>query len=114
MTIAELHGKLSSESADDRSEDLLTSDVFGTMRYLAGGEGFLNWFASAKAPVQTGWTFGTMAALLEPTRVVGIRYAFWPMLPNGREPDVCLLVSLRDADPLLICIEAKYFSGMSD
>ncbi len=46
MTIAELHGKLSSTrpaSINDRLEDLLTSDVFGTMKYAGWENGFLNW-----------------------------------------------------------------------
>ena len=36
MTIAEIHGKISSDSLkiNERLEDLLTSDVFGTFKYL--------------------------------------------------------------------------------
>ena len=36
MTIAELHGKISphrSQVLHDRVEDLLTSDIFGSMKY---------------------------------------------------------------------------------
>lgn len=58
MTIAELHGKLSSsspESITDRMEDLLTSDVFGTMKYAGVDCGFLDWLHTAvPMPFVTG------------------------------------------------------------
>jgi len=36
MSIAEIHGKISSlgSNISDKQEDLLTSDVFGTFKYL--------------------------------------------------------------------------------
>ena len=42
MTIAEIHGKLSSSGSNisDRLEDLLTADVFGCLRYLPFEKGF--------------------------------------------------------------------------
>ena len=46
MTIAELHGKLSPErpqGVNERMEDLLTSDVFGTMKYAGWENGFIDW-----------------------------------------------------------------------
>jgi len=53
MTIAELHGKLNPErpaGAHERMEDLLTSDVFGTMKYVGWQYGFMNWLRSAQSP----------------------------------------------------------------
>jgi hypothetical protein len=114
MTIAELRGKLSPDTADERSEDLLTSDVFGTMRYLNGGGGFLEWLASAVTPLGAQARYSRLGEMMSPEDVIGIHIAFWPALPNRREPDVVVLVSRRHSDPLLLCIEVKYLSGMSD
>ena len=53
MTIAELHGKLSPDRPDrcnDRMEDLLLSDVFGTMKYAGWENGFLDWLRSSIDP----------------------------------------------------------------
>ena len=37
-----------------------------------------------------------------------------PSLTNGREPDLALLLRYDDGSALLVLIEAKYMSGMSD
>ncbi len=56
MTIAELHGKLSSSNpngVNDRMEDLLTSDVFGAMKYAGWENGFIDWLLkSIPGPIQ--------------------------------------------------------------
>lgn len=115
MTIAELHGKLSSSSPDsitDRMEDLLTSDVFGTIRYAGIDCGFLDWLhTAAPMPIATGFPAMRDIIPAQGLRAVGI--AFWPKLLNRREPDVALLLQYC-SDAVLIVVEAKYLSGMSD
>lgn len=116
MTIAEIRGKLSPDhpyGCHDRMEDLLTSDVFGTMRYAGMSCGFLEWLQGAEAP-------GIEQVRTLPPRTISsaeirsTRFAFWPTLPNRREPDVALLLDLADGTSYLVIIEAKYLSGTSD
>ena len=114
MTIAELHGKLVPQSANwchDRMEDLLTSDVFGTMKYTGWQPGFLDWLRSAISPD------GTMRAsqvLPKDEDIRRVHFQFWPRLANGREPDVLVGIEQMDKHLLVIMIEAKYLSGASD
>jgi hypothetical protein len=113
MTIAELHGKLAPDSAHERMEDLLTSDVFGTMKYAGWEYGFLDWLLKAEPapiepvppPISTWFSLDT---------IIDVEFSFWPKLKNGREPDLALLFQFDTEDPLLVLIEAKYFSGTSD
>ena len=59
MTIAELHGKLSPNrpnGCNDRMEDLLTSDVFSTMKYAGWQCGFLDWLKSSIDPINNNHT----------------------------------------------------------
>ena len=115
MTIAELHGKLAEGRAGgyEYMEDLLTSDVFGTMRYAGWECGFLDWLLRAKAapvdpfppPIET---------MLRPSALLEIEVCFWPRLVNGREPDLALLLRYDSGPALLVLVEAKYLSGMSD
>ena len=72
----------------------------------------LEWITSAS------WIAGqkpmsTLRDLIAPDQVDGLEFAFWPLLLNGREPDVGVLISCG-VDPLVLCIEVKYLSGMSD
>src|SRR5215471_15273806 len=117
MTLAELHGKLSPDregGLHDRSEDLLTSDVFGTMRYVEGRFGFLDWLASAESPLVFIGRGHQLGNILPPANVENVTFAFWPALRNGREPDVALFIEMRDSPPIVALVEAKYLSGPSD
>ena len=116
MTIAELHGKLSPDQpggVHDRMEDLLTSDVFGTMKYAGWQYGFIHWLLKAQpAPIQPALPL--INAFIHINKITHIEYSFWPKLKNNREPDLALLFCFDLYKPLLILIEAKYFSGTSD
>jgi hypothetical protein len=115
MTIAELHGKLAEgrTTGYEYMEDLLTSCVFGTMRYAGWECGFLDWLLGAEpAPVEPHPP--PIASVLRGSSLVDIQYRFWPRLTNGREPDLALLVLYEDGPGLLVVIETKYLSGMSD
>jgi len=116
MTIAELHGKLNPlrpQGVSERMEDLLTSDVFGTMKYAGWDNGFIDWIKKAE-PAPISPTAPPISSLFGKGRVSQVYYKFWPILSNGREPDLALLVVFEGRDLLLIVVEAKYFSGTSD
>lgn len=110
MTIAEIKGKISETGSNlsERMEDLLTSDVFGSFRYLPAAKGLLPFLKTAKS---------CEGILLDiPSSINRIRYVFWPYLRtqgcNPCEPDV--LIGLETDQGLhLILIEAKYYSGLS-
>jgi hypothetical protein len=114
MTIAEIHGKLSPyrpNGCHDRMEDLLTSDVFGTMKYAGWKLGFMDWLRSATSP----YTGTSASSLLPKDDVISrVHFEFWPTLANGREPDVLLGIELQDGHIIQIMVEAKYLSGASD
>jgi len=116
MTIAELHGKLSASiqnGAFERMEDLLTSDVFGTMKYAGWKYGFIDWLLqSEKAYINS--EFPSIHKYLIKSEIKSIEYTFWPKLPNNREPDLAMCIENKDDTILIILIEAKYFSGTSD
>jgi hypothetical protein len=116
MTIAELHGKLSPGrpmGASERMEDLLTSDVFGTMKYAGWDKGFIDWLLCAeKAPVYPSPK--PINIYFDKQKIISIKYRFWPILPNKREPDLAMLIEFDSGNCLLVIIEAKYFSGTSD
>jgi hypothetical protein len=111
MSFAELRGKLSPESATDRSEDLLTSDVFGTIHFVGAAKPFVEWLASS-SPVLDQKLDAVEALIPSPVRSIDV--LFWPRLPNGREPDVALLLAHEDGRRSLIVVEVKYFSGLSN
>jgi len=116
MTIAELHGKLNPlrpQGVSERMEDLLTSDVFGTMKYAGWDNGFIDWIKKAE-PAPISPAAPPISSLFETSRVAQVYFKFWPILSNGREPDLALLVMFEKQDYLLIVVEAKYFSGTSD
>jgi hypothetical protein len=116
MTIAELRGKLNPErpqGVSERMEDLLTSDVFGTMKYVGWDKGFIDWIKTAEAaPVSP--TAPPINSLFGTGEISHVDYKFWPVLTNGLEPDLALLVTVGSRKFLLIVVEAKYFSGTSD
>lgn len=102
MTIAEIHGKLSSSGSNisDRREDLLTADVFGCLRYIPFDKGLLKILTKAQRNT------GTELCLKNSSDSVCVE--FWPRLKNNSEPDVLI----RIGDHLII-IEVKYLSGKS-
>lgn len=107
MIQAELRGKLSlrSDSPAERSEDALTSAVFGGLRYLEPETGMLPWLRRAEPLVADAPpVFGN--------GVTGVRTVFWPQF-GDRECDI-LLVLERGAVEDLVAIECKFLSGKSE
>lgn len=108
MPHAELHGKLSSSGANahERSEDLLTSDVFGRLRYLEPGDGLLPVLARAES-----FAGGTPLKLPAPAGGA-VTYEFWPRMDEA-EPDVLLTWKTSDGNTINVVVECKHLSGKS-
>lgn len=111
MTLAEIYGKISGNGCNltDRLEDLLTSDVFGTCRYLEPNLLLIPFLSSAKNLNNKPLSIDFI-----------VRDVFWNLWPqinpiNGKtcEPDV--IIGLVDADENmhLIMVECKLYSGKS-
>ncbi len=111
MTIAEIHGKISETGTNlsERMEDLLTSDVFGCMRYLPARKALIPF-------LQTACSFhGNILAIQG--EVVKVHYSFWPWLKLSDripcEPDVVVGLETVENQLHLVLIESKYYSGLS-
>jgi len=111
MTIAEIHGKISEAGTNlsERMEDLLTSDVFGCMRYLPADKALLPFLRTARS--FQGKIF------FIPDEIIRVHYAFWPwLITRDRkpcEPDIVLGLEVKGLQVHLIMVEAKYYSGLS-
>lgn len=110
MTIAEIKGKISESGSNlsERMEDLLTSDVFGCLRYLPVEKGLFPF-------LKTAWSYKGLPLNI-PFSTNKTQYLFWPSLRihgcNPCEPDVLLSIETKQGIHLIM-IEAKYFSGLS-
>lgn len=102
MLIAEIKGKLPSKLMS--YEDLLTSSVLGSLKYLSSPSYIQLILQSSVNNIGKKIFFHS--------DLVYCDYKFWPRLTNS-EPD--LLLHLRDTqnEEYIICIEAKYWSGKS-
>jgi hypothetical protein len=111
MTIAEIRGKISQtgQNLSERMEDLLTSDIFGCMRYLPTQDALTPFLQTACS------LHGNI--LTVPGNVLRVHWAFWPWLKSAGhipcEPDVIIGLETEEDHVHLILIEAKYYSGLS-
>ncbi len=111
MSIAEIRGKISDTGTNisERMEDLLTSDIFGCMRYLPARKALIPFLRMACS------LYGNVLTI--PSDVIKVHYSFWPWLKSaGRipcEPDVMLGFETKENYIHLILVEAKYYSGLS-
>ena len=117
MIPALLRGKLSRQQ--ENMEDILTSSVFGTLRYLPPESGLFPFLRCAR--MLDGGAFDA----LEFGSGAVVEYEFWPHLhervPGGRgdercipcEPDLLLTIKPADGRLIYILIEAKFRSGKS-
>ena len=113
MTIAELHGKLSptGSNADERLEDLLTSDVFGALRYLPPDKGIMPFLNVVLCMNGVSLTLQCSSRELSPSQV---SYYFWPRgITLRRVPDLLVLLDSNEEQYAFV-FEAKYLSGPSD
>jgi hypothetical protein len=105
MTIAEVHGKL---TPYEGMEDLLTSDVFGTFRYLEPNQGLIPFLKRAQR-------FREDEKPCFLSDVASVEYFFWQRsIELKREPDLVLLITNSDGSEICILVEAKYRSRKSN
>ena len=108
MLMALLRGKLS--RTQENLEDILTSNIFGALKYLPPEDGLLPFLSHA----QTLDGKHPFESVPPGTKV---EYLFWPWHAepgcNGCEPDVELRILLPDGKKMYVFIECKYFSGKS-
>jgi hypothetical protein len=106
MTIAEIHGKL---PEFEGMEDLLTSDVFSTFKYLPLKIAFIPFLRRA-VHFLTGETINYSF-----DDVIKVDYIFWPKTSFlKREPDLLIILTRQNQPPVSIVVEAKYRSGKSN
>jgi hypothetical protein len=121
VIFAELRGKLGADAsrAHARLEDLLTSTVFGLLRYFPPQEGLLALLRRAR-PVrsdQGGFRVQAEDDWLHLRGIARCTVEFWPSLGRHGEPDLLLhLVDEKDRQLGLVLIETKLYSpkGMRD
>ena len=106
MFLAQLHRKLTRDESD--MEDLLTSNVFGTWRYVPADLGLLQFLGTAR---------NCSGERLKLPESASIEMSFWPWLKEsgakGTEPDVFMDIQGVDGQRLLVLVEAKYLSRKS-
>lgn len=104
VIFAELHDKLGEDGcgSHDRMEDVLTSNVFGLLRYLPPDRSLLLWLAQAE-PVGNGPVLGKANA---------VETIFWPRLGDG-EADILLALETAPGEVDLVVVECKYESKKS-
>lgn len=106
--MAELFGKVSEDTPSlERREDLLTSNVFQSFRYLKPSLGIIPFLNSVLED-------NKIQIDLDPDVDWTVDYFFWPIGSiRKREPD--LLISLKsEVLNYAFVVEAKYLSGPSD
>jgi hypothetical protein len=108
MLQAQLKGKLTRE--EENLEDLLTSNVFGSIKYLPPEEGLLPILASSINIVGNAPAFA-----LQP--ISNVKYEFWQGIKEpkckGCEPDVLITLQLMNGQKIIVLVEAKYLSDKS-
>ena len=111
MIQALLKGKLSADQ--ENMEDILTSNVFGLLRYLPPEHGLLPFLAHASSHD------GRKLEMPVPIPDVEVDTEFWPPLAEQGctrcEPDVLIRIAWPPPDcrRFLVLVEAKYLSGKS-
>ncbi len=104
---AQLRGKLSRNEED--SEDLLTSNVFGSLKYVPKEAGIVPILSLVK---------NIDGDPLKLDAVADIKYDFWPWIErvkgHGCEPDVLIIAKQSNNNKVMILVESKYFSGKSN
>ncbi|MGD0783714.1 MAG: hypothetical protein ABSA30_12725, partial [Candidatus Aminicenantales bacterium] len=111
MIQALLHHKLTDKQ--ENMEDILTSNVFGLLKYARPECGLFRFLARAQT-LDGHFPLADLVARGD-TQPARVEYEFWPgwMTENCEpcQPDV--VVNICSASRLVVCIEAKYWSGKS-
>jgi hypothetical protein len=108
MLQAQLKGKLTREEKD--MEDLLVSNVFGSIKYIELKEGLI---PILKASVN----LDDKCPSIPFEQISHAHYEFWPSITEMGckrcEPDVLITIRLEDNRKILLLVEAKLLSGKS-
>jgi hypothetical protein len=118
MIFAELPSKLGGDysRAHERAEDLLTSTVFGLLRYLPAADGFLPLLHRARVVTLTpqGSTAQPEPSWLGSGPVREVKVDFWPYWPGFGQPDVLLIfLDPSGKAAAVVVVEAKLDSPKS-
>ena len=101
-------GKLTRK--EENLEDLLTSNVFGSIEYTPFEDGLLPLLKNCKNERDE-------PLFSESSNVKEVHYKFWPRLNevknSGCEPDVLITFVIDNGQKMSILVEAKYHSGKS-
>lgn len=108
MLMALIKGKLSHEQ--ENMEDILTSNIFGTLQYFPPSLGLLPFITQATDK-------NNYHPLENIKEILEVTYEFWPYLNEPRcnpcEPDVLIRLNTPKGIKFIVLIEAKYLSGKS-
>lgn len=114
MIQATIHGKVPELN---NIEDLLTSTVFGTLRYLPPEDILIPFLEKAILYDQDRTTLSQYLHVkgINLRNYQTVSYVFWPRVPVYGEPDLVLIFSnhIYEEPDLLIIVEAKFKSNKS-
>jgi len=114
MIQAELNGKLPEV---ENSEDVLTSSVFGLLRYLPPQKGIFRILEQTKdySSRRNPLIVNLKAKNINLSQYDEVNYYFWEYSSKHGEPDLILIIrsSEKKIVPLMLCIEVKYLSEKS-
>jgi len=109
MLAAQLSGKLTREEED--LEDLLTSNVFGSIKYVPHEEGLIPLLSAAER------LDGSQPLNYGLSEISEVKYYFWHRIEKQNcyacEPDVLICIKHNDDKKTVVLVEAKYRSGKS-
>lgn len=114
MIQAELKGKLPDV---ENKEDILTSNVFGMLRYLPPQKGIFKILEAAKDYSERRSSFleNLKAQSIDLCDYNDVDYLFWENSPEYGEPDIVLIIKSSNGShkQLMLCIEVKFLSEKS-
>lgn len=116
MLLAEIHGKFFEPARN--VEDLLTSEVFGHLRYLSPSIFWERLFCySLNAPMDGPPESLATVCATQGCRISSyteLRVFFWPVYKGEDEPDLLICFSGAAQRPLVVLVEAKLWAEKSD
>lgn len=108
MFAAQLYGKLTRREED--LEDLLTSNVFGTFKYISPENGLIPLLNNSQR-LDGSYPFRELS------QISNVEYKFWYGLNEENckscEPDVLIYITNSNGNQIIVLVEAKYKSGKS-
>ncbi|MFA5771962.1 MAG: hypothetical protein WC974_04445 [Thermoplasmata archaeon] len=108
MLMAQLKGKLTRE--EEGLEDLLTSNVFGSIKYIPYDDGLISLLHAAESADGTH-------PLQEIGEITSAEFLFWDRMSEKDcipcKPDVLIDIICAGGERIIVLVEAKYMSGKS-